>query len=70
MAMPAPGRVSPGTTGPMLSTAAWSSIWMLRPALISSVPGPATVKLPAMMSRPARTSETSLAWSWMNRLLV
>ena len=42
----APGRLSPGTTAPRLVIAARSSMRMLRPALISRVPGPATLKLP------------------------
>jgi hypothetical protein len=42
---------------------------MLRPALMSSVPGPATLKELFRMSRPADTTDTSNALLCTNTLL-
>ena len=64
----APARVSPGATGPRLTTLALSSINRLRPADISITPGPATMKLLWRMSRPACTSDTSERLVCTNRL--
>jgi len=40
----------------------------MRPAVISSVPGPATLNELNSTSRPACTSDTSVALLWTNRL--
>ncbi|MCY1228804.1 hypothetical protein D9M72_411380 [compost metagenome] len=66
--MPAPGRLSPGTTAPRLLTEALFSMRMSRPAVISSVPGPATLKVLNRMSRPAETTEMSPGFWCANRL--